>query len=305
MDTGPAYDYIDYLRAEKGLSKNTIEAYKHDMALYLSFLGKACVNDFDSVSVHTVQDFISFLRVDYKKDGGGKLGSASINRTVACVRGFHKFFLREGYTENDPISEMPVMKKPKRLPKVLSVDQVTRLLEGAFPNSPRGTRDRAILELMYSCGLRISEAAAVKQQDIDMDAAFVRVIGKGSKERIIPVGGKALGAVGVYLKDGRPLLKKQARDPSLFLSVRGKGMTRQALWKIIRGYANASGLTNMSPHTLRHSFATHLLQAGADLRAVQEMLGHASISTTQIYTHLAKDDLKQIYLETHPRAKVK
>lgn len=305
FDTLPASDYLDYLRVEKRLAENTVDAYRHDLDLYVSYLVDSGLSDIYSITDLTVRDFIGFLRTEYKKEDGSPLSTASVSRTIACVRGFHKFLIREGYTDNDPISDMPPMKKPKRLPNVLSVDEVTKLLEGTFPNNPRGLRDRAILELMYSCGLRISEAAAIKQQDIDMEAGFVRVFGKGSKERIVPVGGKALIALRSYIRDGRPLLEKKMRDPSLFLSVRGRGMTRQALWKIVRSHAGASGVRKMSPHTLRHSFATHMIQAGADLRAVQEMLGHASISTTQVYTHLAKDDLRQIYLETHPRARIK
>jgi len=302
---GPASDYLDYLRAEKGLAGNTVLAYKHDLAIYLAFLKSSGIETYDLVNAGTIQDYMSYLRADYKKDYGRTLSTASISRILACIRGLHKFLVREGYTVSDPISDMPPMKKPRRLPDVVSIDDITRLLEGPFPNNQRGIRDKAIVELMYSCGLRISETAGIKQQDLDMDSGFVRVFGKGSKERIVPVGGKASQALGVYLKESRPLLRKQARDPSLFLSVRGKGMTRQALWKIIKMYATASGLPDMTPHTLRHSFATHMIQAGADIRAVQEMLGHASISTTQVYTHLAKDDLKQIYLETHPRARIK
>lgn len=290
-------EYLIFLQVEKRLAHNTLTSYEHDLKLFTTFLRSHSITSFKDVTSDDIQAFSVSLAPDMKP--------ASISRVLACLRGLFKFLVREGYQERDPIGSLPPMTRPLRLPNVISVDEVTRLLDGPFTNSPRGLRDKAFIELMYSSGLRISEVAGLKLSDVDLAEGFVRVFGKGSKERIVPVGGKAIDAISGYLSDGRPRLSKGKMDDSVFLSVRGRGMTRQAYWKILKQYGAMAGLETLKPHTLRHSFATHLLQAGADLRAVQEMLGHASISTTQVYTHLAKDDLKEIYMETHPRARVR
>lgn len=297
---GLAQEYLDHLRVEKGLSANTLNAYHHDIVLFSSFLKDRGLA-FAGARSDDIQDFAAWLR---RRDLR-PLSATSVNRILACVRGLYKFLVREGYQESDPITTLPPMKRRFKLPNVVGVEDVGRLMDGVFPASPIGLRDRAFLELTYSSGMRISEIAHLKIGDLDIEDGFVRCLGKGSKERLVPIGDKALAAIGRYLADGRPHLAGKRRDDAVFLSVRGKGMTRQGFWKILKAYANKAGLPDLTPHTLRHSFATHMLQAGADLRAVQEMLGHASISTTQIYTHLARDDLKQIYMETHPRARQK
>jgi len=290
-----AREYVVYLQAEKGLAKNTIVSYTHDLKLYLDFLHGKKVSSYDDITSEMVRDFTSRLHEVF--------GSSSIRRVLAALKGLHKFLLREGYVETDPLSNIPTPKKAFKLPNVITINEVNKLLNSAFPPTPQGLRDRAILELLYATGTRISEIAHLRLGDLDLTEGFVRVFGKGSKERAVPVGSKALEATMDYLKAGRPKLARGVMDESLFLNMRGKGMTRQGFWKILKAYAKRAGLEHVTPHTLRHSFATHLLKGGADLRAVQEMLGHASISTTQVYTHISRDHLREVYLETHPRAK--
>lgn len=290
-----AREYMVYLQVEKGLSKNTIASYTHDLKLYLDFLQERKIFSFNDVTSEIMRDFTSKLHEDFD--------SSSIGRILSTLKGLHKFLLREGYVERDPLGNIPTPKKAFKLPNVITIDEVNKLLTSVFPPTSQGLRDRAILELLYATGMRISEIAYLRLGDLDLEEGFVRVFGKGSKERVIPVGSKALEATTSYLKAGRPRLARGVLDESLFLNVRGKGMTRQGFWKILKGYARRAGLEHVTPHTLRHSFATHLLHGGADLRAVQEMLGHASISTTQVYTHISRDHLREVYLESHPRAK--
>jgi integrase/recombinase XerD len=290
-----AREFMVYLQAEKGLAKNTISSYTHDLKLYLDFLQEKGISSYDDVNSKITREFASRLQEDFD--------SSSVGRTLSALKGLHKFLLREGYVETDPLSNTPTPKKAFKLPNVITIDEVNKLLNSSFPPTHQGLRDRAILELLYATGMRISEIAYLRLGDLDLEEGFVRVLGKGSKERVIPVGSKALEATINYLKAGRPRLARGVLDESLFLNVRGKGMTRQGFWKILKAYARRAGLERVTPHTLRHSFATHLLKGGADLRAVQEMLGHASISTTQVYTHISRDDLREVYLESHPRAK--
>lgn len=289
-----AREYLIYLQTEKGLSKNTISSYTHDLKIYLGFLNQRKISSYDKVTRQVIRAFMAGLQ---KRD----FSASSRGRILSAIKGLHKFLLREGYAQNDSLEGVPIPKKESRLPRVITVDDANRLMNSVFPPNALGMRDRAILELLYATGMRISEMARLKVGDLDSEEEFVRVFGKGSKVRVIPVGRKALQAVQSYLKGGRPKLVKGRRDESLFLNVRGRGITRQGLWKILKSYAKRAGLERITPHTLRHSFATHLLQAGADLRVVQEMLGHVSISTTQIYTHVSKEHLRQIYLESHPR----
>ena len=294
----PAKEYLIYLQVEKGLAKNTIEAYTHDLELYLDFLDSRNIDSYSKVEASDIRDLVIGLR---KRDTN-PMSVTSLSRILAALRGFHKFLVREGYEEKNPLLKIPSMKKPQKLPNVLTVAQVSMLIDAASDTSPYGLRDKAIIELLYSSGMRISEIAQLKLGDVDFEDGFVRCFGKGSKERLIPVGKKALIACQDYLEKGRPKLLGNKRSDNLFVSGHGKAMTRQGFWKIFKAYAEKADMPEATPHILRHSFATHLLQAGADLRAVQEMLGHASISTTQIYTNLARDDLKEIYMETHPRA---
>lgn len=293
-------EYLTYLSVEKGLAANTISSYTHDFELFLAYLSKIGTASFADVRSEDILGFSEAARAGRLTNG--RLSVASIGRAQAALRGLFKFLVREGYQAKDPLSSVPNVKAGMHLPKALSIEKVGRLLDGRFDVTPQGIRDKAILELLYATGMRVSEAANLSMGDIDLAEGFVRAFGKGSKERLIPVGMTAMRAVGSYLTDGRPKLVKAARDDHLFLNNRGRGLSRQSLWKTIKRYGAAADIADITPHTLRHSFATHLLKGGADLRAVQEMLGHASISTTQIYTHVAKDHLKEEYMSTHPRA---
>lgn len=288
--------YLDYLRAEKGLARNTLLAYRRDLKKYLDFLDAKRVGLYERVTSDVIREFMVFLT------DSDELSASSRARVLAAVRGLHKFLLVEGYADRNILENVRAPRREQKLPNVITVDEVERLLGSVFPATPRGVRDRAGLELLYATGVRISELASIKLGDLDRERGFVRVFGKGSKERGVPVGDQALVAVQEYLQHGRPKLVKGRRDDTLFLNARGRGLTRQGWWKILKSYATRVGLEKITPHTLRHSFATHMLEAGADLRAVQEMLGHASISTTQIYTHVSNEHLRQVYLETHPRA---
>lgn len=302
---GRVREYLSYLAVERGLARNTIAAYTRDLTKFTAWLVGRGLTDFSEVTAADCLGFSAALAEGAFSRDNGRLALTSVGRAQAALRGFFKFLVREGYQDNDPMSRVPNVKKGRRLPKAISIEDVALILDGAFTPDAAGRRDKAILELMYAAGLRISEAAGVTMGDVDLEDGFVRVIGKGSKERLIPIGGGATRAIGSYLADGRARLVKKVRDDHLFLNARGGGIGRQSIWNIVKRYAAAAGVDGVTPHTLRHSFATHMLKGGADLRAVQEMLGHVSISTTQIYTHVAKDHLKEEYLSTHPRAKVK
>jgi integrase/recombinase XerD len=295
-------DFLDYMAVERGASPNTIDAYRRDLATYADLLAERGVTSADAVTREDVTAFISRLV-------GSGLAASSIERKVAAVKSFHKFLVRDGVTENHPTASLPLPKKPERLPDVASVDDVERLLEQPFPDGPAGHRDRALLEVLYGCGLRASELAGLEVTDVDLREGFVRVFGKGGKERVVPIGGAALAALGEYLTHGRPYLRAKggAQRPdvsAVFVSVRGRRLNRQSIFETVRRYGGRVGL-DLHPHTLRHSFATHMLQGGADLRSLQEMLGHADISTTQVYTHVDRTHLREEYLSTHPRARLR
>ncbi len=229
---------------------------------------------------------------------------ATLARKVACVRSFYRHLRMEGVIEHDPTAELKGPRKGQRLPRVLSRDQVAKLLASPRGNDPLSLRDRALLELMYACGLRASEAIDLELADVDFEEGLLRARGKGSKERIVPIGSSALTALGAYCRSGRPVLLGQGVQSRLFLNRRGAPLTRQGLYKIVQGHARRVGLEQqMSPHTLRHTFATHLLSGGCDLRSLQEMLGHADLATTQLYTHLSSDRVKDAYFAAHPRAR--
>jgi integrase/recombinase XerD len=223
------------------------------------------------------------------------------------VKGFHKFLVREGLTENHPTASLPLPKVPQRLPDVVSIDDVDRLLSQPFRDSPAGLRDRAALEILYGCGLRVSELTGLDTSDLNMEEGFVRVLGKGNKERLVPLGGLALQALSAYLSNGRSMLRThktlRATSPAVFVNQRGGRLSRQAVFALVRTYGGRVGLDGLHPHALRHSFATHMLEGGADLRALQEILGHADISTTQLYTHVDRRHIREEYLSTHPRAR--
>lgn len=295
-------EYLGHLSVERGASVHTVAAYGRDLADYVSFLDARGVRQPSQVTRDDVTAFIGELRAR-------GLAPGTVERRVAAVKGFHKFLVREGITENHPTARLPLPKVPERLPDVVSIDDVDRLLAQPFPDGPVGLRDRAILETLYGCGLRASELTGLDQTDVDLGEGFVRVFGKGGKERLVPVDGMAAHAIAAYLAHGRPYLRPKASvrgiDPAaVFLNARGGRMSRQGVYVIVRTYGARVGLT-LHPHTLRHSFATHMLEGGADLRALQEMLGHADISTTQVYTHVDRRHVREEYLTTHPRARLR
>lgn len=250
-----------------------------------------------------VTDFVAAIRTG--QDGAARLSASSAARHVVAVRGFHRFLLLEGRTTIDPAGQVQPPSLPKRLPKAISLDAVERVLAAAGPaERPTGLRDRALLELLYGCGARISEAVGCAVDDLDLGSGLVRLHGKGDKERIVPVGSYAVAALDAYLVRGRPDLAQRGKgSPAVFLNARGGPLSRQSAWAVLAGAADRAGLAGkVSPHTLRHSFATHLLEGGADVRVVQELLGHASVTTTQIYTRVTADTLREVYVAAHPRA---
>jgi integrase/recombinase XerD len=293
-------DFLAYLEFERGLSRNTLDAYRSDLLQFGQFLGR---NDLDATTIaHTeLARFLSELAA-----GGGErpaVAPATIQRKTACLRSFYRHLRREEIIAHDPTAELRSPRKSQRLPQVLTRDEVAALLAAPRGHDPPALRDRAMLELMYACGLRASEAVDLTVGAVDLRAGIVRARGKGSKERLIPVGRQAVSAARTYLEHGRPKLVGPREERHLFVNHRGGGLTRQGLYKIVQRHARSAGLEGrMSPHTLRHTFATHLLAGGCDLRSLQEMLGHADVATTQIYTHLSADRLKDVYFKAHPRA---
>jgi integrase/recombinase XerD len=294
-------DYLAYLELERGLSRNTLEAYRSDLQQYGAFLDRAGLDPL-AVTTAELRAFVS----EVQRANGSGAAPATVQRKVACLRSFYRYLRREQILGHDPAAELRGPRLGARLPKVLSRDEVRALLRQPQGSSPVALRDRALLETMYACGLRASEAIALERSQLDLDAGIVRTRGKGSKERIVPIGSVALRSLRQYLDKGRPRLVGLRDEPRLFVNVRGEGLSRQGLYKIIQRHARGAGLERkMSPHTLRHTFATHLLAGGCDLRSLQEMLGHADIGTTQIYTHLSPDRLREVYFEAHPRAQIK
>jgi integrase/recombinase XerD len=294
-------DYLAYLELERGLSRNTLEAYRSDLQQYGAFLDRARLDPL-AVTTADLRTFVS----EVQRANGATAAPATVQRKVACLRSFYRYLRREQILEQDPTADLRGPRLGARLPKVLSRDEVQALLRQPQGTSPVALRDRALLETMYACGLRASEAIALERSQLDLDAGIVRTRGKGSKERIVPVGSVALRSLRQYLDKGRPRLVGVRDETRVFVNVRGEGLSRQGLYKIIQRHARAAGLERkMSPHTLRHTFATHLLAGGCDLRSLQEMLGHADIGTTQIYTHLSPDRLREVYFEAHPRAQIK
>jgi integrase/recombinase XerD len=290
-------DFLAYLEFERGLSRNTLEAYRTDLLQYGRFLDGRGLSATSARSAD-VSDFLAGLATN------GKAASpATVHRKAACLRSFYRHLRREGIVEDDPTASLSAPRKGQKLPQVLSRAEVTRLLEQPRGTEPAALRDRALLELMYACGLRASEAIGLELGDVDLEDKVLRARGKGSKERVVPIGGSAIGALTIYVERGRPKLVGGRPETHLFVNFRGGQLTRQGLYKIVRRHALSAGLADrMSPHTLRHTFATHLLAGGCDLRSVQEMLGHADVATTQLYTHLSSQRLKDVYFKAHPRA---
>jgi integrase/recombinase XerD len=296
-------EYLGHLSVERGASQHTIAAYRRDLNGYAAFLAERGLTSPDSITRDDVTAFIATL-------WARGLAPSTVERKVAAVKGFHKFLVREGITENHPTARLPLPKVPTRLPDVVSIDDIDRLLAQPFPDGPVGLRDRAILETLYGCGLRVSELTSLDLTDVDLGDGLVRVFGKGGKERVVPVAGMAHHALEAYLAHGRPYLRPKnsirgAEASAVFLNNKGGRLSRQSIFALVRTYGARVGIESMHPHTLRHSFATHLLEGGADLRALQEMLGHADISTTQVYTHVDRRHVREEYLTTHPRARLR
>ncbi|MCG0277638.1 MAG: site-specific tyrosine recombinase XerD [Thermanaeromonas sp.] len=288
-------EFLYYLAIERGLAENTLASYHSDLEQFFDYLSKAGVTSLKESNRGLIIAYLMHL----KKQGRSP---ATVSQHLAAIRSFYQFLLREGILSSDPTATLESPRQVKKLPKVLTVQEVELLLRQPQPQTPSGLRDKAMLELLYASGLRVSELVALNIDQINLKEEYVRCLGKGSRERVIPIGSIACFHLENYLRHGRGKLLKDKREKALFINQQGKRLTRQGCWKIIKAYARAAGLSNITPHTLRHSFATHLLENGADLRSVQELLGHADISTTQIYTHLTQRKIREIYNHTHPRS---
>ncbi len=309
-------DFLAYLELERGLSRNTLEAYRSDLLQFGEFLDRRRLTTAQAVHGDLAAFLSELARAHGPDSSVGEprppVAPSTLARKVACLRSFYRHLRREGAIEHDPTADLRGPRKPQRLPRVLTRDEITRLLAQPRGSGPLALRDRALLEVMYACGLRASEAVGLELADVDLEDGLLCARGKGSKERIVPIGRQAVAALLAYCRAGRPVLMKAnpsgpARPQThLFVNSRGSGLTRQGLYKIVQGHARRAGLQErMSPHTLRHSFATHLLAGGCDLRSLQEMLGHADLATTQVYTHLSAERLKDAYFSAHPRASVR
>jgi integrase/recombinase XerD len=285
--------FINYVRLERGLADNTIEAYSRDLTRFGRFLEQQNLSPL-TVSRGQIVAYLSSLR--------GSLSARSVARNISAARSFFRFLASEGHIRENPARLLETPRISRKLPGVLSTVEVDRLLARPDPSTPAGSRDRAMLELLYATGLRVSELIGLKVLSVNLESGYLRTVGKGAKERLVPIGGKAVEAVRDYLMNGRPQMVRGANLPTLFLNFRGRALTRQGFWKIIKQYGQAAGIKKkLTPHTIRHSFASHLLEAGADLRAVQVMLGHEDISTTQIYTHVTRERLRELHEKYHPR----
>jgi integrase/recombinase XerD len=314
-------DFLAYLEFERGLSRNTLDAYRTDLLQFGRFLEEREVSALDA-QASDIADFLEALarggpvgrppeHAPGSSAGNGAAprppaSPATIHRKSACLRSFYRHLRRDGLLERDPTATLSTPRRSRKLPQVLTRGEVEKLLSQPSGTEPAALRDRALLELMYACGLRASEAIGLELLDVDVQDGVLRARGKGSKERVVPIGQAALRALRFYLERGRPALVKGGPEAHLFVNFRGGQLTRQGLYKIVRRHALTAGLADrMSPHTLRHTFATHLLSGGCDLRSVQEMLGHADVSTTQLYTHLSSERLKDVYFRAHPRATIR
>jgi len=287
--------YINYLLVEKGLAAKTIESYSSDLARYLDYLKNKGIQHISDADTSVILKYL----IDLQKN---KLSARSRARHLITLRGLYRFLVQEKVLTYDPARLVDLPKSGLKLPDVLSVDDIQRLLNAPDAEKPRGARNAAMIELLYAAGLRVSELVNLKLIDINLEACFVRVFGKGSKERIVPIGHYAREKIDYYIKAARPVLLKNIISRYLFVARAGKPMTRQGFWKLLKQYAQKAGMHKaITPHSLRHSFASHLLEGGADLRAVQVMLGHVDISTTQIYTHVAREHLRKMHEKYHPR----
>lgn len=298
LDRGVAL-YLDYLAVERNFSPNTIVSYRRDLTTYAAFLVTRGVTGPDETSRHDIEAFVADRR-------SGGYADASIERALSAVKGLHRFLAREGISSANPADAVRLPKKEERLPDFISIEEAGALLEQPFPQTAAGARDHAMLEVLYGCGLRVSELVGLDVRDVYREDGYVRVLGKGSKERLVPLVGSAQRALGAYLDGPRQELLGHAlggaTTGAVFLNMRGRRISRQSVHAICERYGALVGIEGLHPHTLRHSFATHMLAGGADLRVLQEILGHADISTTQIYTHLDRTQLQEVYLAAHPRA---
>lgn len=296
--------YLDHLSVERGLAANTLSSYRRDLRRYVAYLDAVGVESLDAVTEQTVTEFLARLREG--DSDHPPLGASSAARTVVAVRGFHKFAVADGLAQTDPAAAVKPPSPAKRLPKALPLSDVEAILEAAgSPGTVLSLRDRALLEVLYGTGARISEAVGLDVDDVDLVDGTVLLRGKGGKERLVPIGSYAREAVSAYLTRGRPELVSAGRGtPALLLNARGGRLSRQSAWSVLVKAAERAGVTrDVSPHTLRHSFATHLLDGGADVRVVQELLGHASVTTTQVYTLVTVDNLREVFATAHPRAR--
>ncbi|HIZ46900.1 MAG TPA: tyrosine recombinase XerD [Candidatus Olsenella pullistercoris] len=288
-------EYLSYLAVERGSSKNTVAAYGRDLSRYLAWLAERGVREPNDVTRELVQDHVAAL-------AGAGLAPASVERALSAIKGFHRFMVSDEISDELPTEDVPLPAKPARLPDVISRDDAERLLDQPFPSTPAGLRDHAILEVLYGCGLRASELCGLDERAVLLDEGVLRVLGKGEKERVVPVMGAAEAALVEYLERGRGALVGRRPTSAVFLNARGGRLSRQSVHAIVERYGRVAGIHDLHPHTLRHSFATHLLEGGADLRVVQELLGHANIATTQLYTHVDRSHVRRVYLAAHPRA---
>ncbi|MCE4965826.1 site-specific tyrosine recombinase XerD [Staphylococcus chromogenes] len=289
-------EYLRFIQIEKGLSENTIAAYRRDLNHYLNYLAAQKISNLDFIDRQIVQQWFGVLHDEGRS-------TKSIARFTSTIRSFHQFALREKYAAKDPTVLIETPKYERKLPDVLSIDEIDLLLTTPETSKNNGYRDRTMLELLYATGIRVSELINIEVEDVNLLMGFVKVFGKGNKERIIPLGETVIELLKTYIENVRPQLLKKQVTHTLFLNMQGKTLTRQGIWKIIKQTGAKAGIQKrLTPHTLRHSFATHLLENGADLRAVQEMLGHSDISTTQLYTHVSKTQIRKMYQQYHPRA---
>ena len=287
--------FLHHLAVEKGLSRNTLEAYARDLQGYVVFLAERKIFTLQDGSSEQIFAYFKFLR-------GKGLSARSTARTLSALRGFYRFLLQDRVISQNPLRRVRTPKAVPRLPGVLTTQEVEELLQQPDPARPLGNRDRAMLELLYAAGLRVSELVHLSVNDLNLEVGYVRTKGKGDRERIVPIGQAARQTLKGYLEGPRRAWARRSSDATLFLGRGGRGITRQGFWKILRKHARAAGIAKrVTPHTLRHSFATHLLERGADLRSVQSMLGHADIATTQVYTHVSRDHLKRLHQKYHPR----
>ncbi len=289
-------DFIFFLAVEKGLAENTLESYQRDLKKYLKFLNRREIVDFNATTKKIILEYLA----EQKQSG---LAVSTLTRNLASIRSFYHFLLQEQIILENPAGELESPRAEKKLPTVLSFQDIELLLDQPQPKGNIGMRDKAMLELLYATGIRVSELVSLNLDNVNLKMGFLKCEGKGNKERIVPLGSLAIKSLQEYLLNGRLKLLKQRDEKALFINQHGKRLTRQGFWKILKKYALRTGIkAEITPHTLRHSFATHLLENGADLRSVQEMLGHADISTTQIYTQVTRKKIKEIYNQTHPRA---